>query len=112
MDVFRFAKLPMRANDRTRRYRIVRGESEHVGEIEVGGDAPEGDTVVLVVVGNAVLSDASREGALSAARRFLDELVSGWGLQIAEVPGGNGWEPQPDGAGRFRLEYRVVCASP
>ena len=94
MDVFRFAKLPMRANAPTRRYRIVRGdEREHVGEVKVHGDAPD-------------VSDAAREYA--PARRFLTEMVTGWGLQAREVGGGTGWAEQPDGRFRVRLEYDTV----
>ena len=86
MDVFRFAKVPMRANDPTRRYRIVRGdEREHVGEVEIGGDAPEGNTATLAVACHPDVSDAAREDALATARRFLMELVTGWGLQATEV---------------------------
>ncbi len=109
MDMFRFAKQPMRANDPTRRYRLVRGEErERVGQVEVGGDAPDGDTVVLTVACHPILSDAAREDALGTARRFLDELAAGWGLQVAEVPGGSGWAEQPDGGFHIRLEYHVV----
>jgi hypothetical protein len=113
MNPFRFAKQPRRANDPARRYRIVRGEeSEHVGEVEVGGDAPDGDAVLLSVACLPVLDVAARDDALGAARRFLDELVAGWGMQVAEVPGGNGWAEQPDGRFHVRLEYRIVCANP
>ena len=113
MDVFRFAKLPPRANDRARRYQILWGEArEHVGDVEVGGDAPDGDAVVLTVACRPVLSDAAREDALGTARRFLDELAAGWGLQVAEVAAGSVWSEQPDGDFRIRLEYQVVCANP
>lgn len=113
MDVFRFAKLPPRANDPTRRYRIVRGdEREHVGVVEIGGDAPDGDSVLLTVSCHPVLSDAAREDALGTARQFLDELAAGWGVQVAEVSGGDGWAAQADGGSRVRAEYRVVCANP
>lgn len=112
MDVFRFAKIPMRANDPTRRYRIVQSEDATVGRLEIGGDAPDGDSVVLTVDCRAVLADAEREGALATARRFLDELVAGWGHQVAEVPGAREWEPHADGGHRMRIEYRVVCANP
>ena len=82
MDVFRFAKLPMRAKDPTRRYRLVRGpEGDHVGSVEVGRTAPAGDTVVLTLNCLPVLSDAAREDALATARRFLGELVAGWGAR-------------------------------
>ena len=110
---FQFAKIPMRANDRTRRYRILRGEErEHVGEVEVGGDAPDGDMIVLTVACHPVLSDAEREGALETARGFLYELVAGWGRQVAEVPGDRAWARQPDGASVVRIDYQVVCGNP
>ena len=113
MDVFRFAKIPMRANDPTRRYRIVRGEeAETVGRLEIGGDAPDGDSIVLTVDCRAVLADAERESALSTARRFLDELVAGWGHQAAEVSGAREWTQQADGGHRMRAEYQLVCANP
>ncbi|MDB5310308.1 MAG: hypothetical protein JWO38_4510 [Gemmataceae bacterium] len=113
MDVFRFTKIPMRANDPTRRYRIVRGdEREDVGEVEVGGDAPDGDTVVLMVTCHPALSDAAREDAMNTARRFLDELVAGWGHQVAEVPGDREWAEQPDGGFRIRQECQIICANP
>jgi hypothetical protein len=109
MDVFRFTKQSPRANDSTRRYRMTRGEErEHVGEIEVGGNAPEGDTVLLSVICLPVLTVALREDALNTARRFLEELVTGWGRQVAEVPEGSGWAEQPDGRFCVRLEYQVV----
>ncbi|AWM37750.1 hypothetical protein GobsT_42340 [Gemmata obscuriglobus] len=112
MDVFRFAKIPMRANDPTRRYRIVRGEEDvTVGRLEIGGDVPDGDSVVLTVDCRAVLAETERESVLSTARRFLDELVAGWGHQVAEVPGAREWAPQPDGVHRMRIEYQVVCAN-
>src|SRR4051794_1021710 len=105
MNVFRFVKMPMRANDRTRRYKILRGEErEHVGEIEVGGDAPDGDTVVLVVACRPNLLGPMREKALDTARRFVDELVAGWGRQVAEVPGDRGWEELPGGSSRVRIK--------
>jgi hypothetical protein len=113
MDVFRFEKQPRRANDTTRRYRIVRGaERDHVGDAEIGGDVPDGDTIRLTVACHPVLSDAAREDALNTARRFLDEMTAGWGRQVAEVSGGSGWAEQPDGAFRIRLEYQAVCANP
>lgn len=90
MDVFRFVKLPQRANDRTRRYRLVRGlEGDDIGSIEVAGDALEGSTVLLTVACHWILSDAVREDALATTRRFLTELARGWGLQ-AEVAVENG----------------------
>jgi hypothetical protein len=113
MDVFRFAKIPMRANDATRRYRIVRGdEGATVGRLEIGGDGPDGDALVLTVDCRGILADAERESALDTARRFLDELVAGWGHQVAEVPGPREWAPQADGDYRMRIEYQVVCANP
>ena len=113
MDVFRFARLPPRANDPTRRYQLVRGdEREPVGRVEIGGDALEGDTVLLTVTCRPVLSDAAREDALGTARRFLDELAAGWGVQVAAVSSGAGWAAQADGGSRIQEEYRVVCANP
>lgn len=109
MDVFRFTKQPLRANDPTRRYQMIRGEErEHVGEIEVGADASESDTVLLSVACLPVLTVALREDALDTARRFLEELVAGWGRQIVEEPEGSEWAEQPDGRFLVRLEYRVV----
>lgn len=111
MDIFRFVKQPQRANDATRRYRIVCGPNrEDVGEVEIGGDAPEGDTALLTVACLPVLSDAAREDALGTARRFLTELATGWGIQLTEVADGAAWVEQPGGESRIRLEYRVVCA--
>lgn len=113
MNAFRFAKIPMRPNDPTRRYRIVRGEEEEtVGRLEIGGDVPDGDSIVLTVDCRPVLADAEREDALGTARRFLDELVAGWGHQVAEVPGAREWVAQEDGVSRMRIEYQVVCANP
>ena len=109
MDVFRFEKLPLRANDTTRRYRIVRGlERDQVGTVEVSGDAPEGESLQLTVVCQPILSDAAREDALATTRRFLDEMVTGWGLQVLESSEEAEWEEQPDGSFRVRREYRVA----
>lgn len=106
MDVFRFTKLPMRADDPTRRYRIVRGdERSPVGEVEIGGAGPDGGMVTLEVTCHPDLSDDAREDALATARRFLAELVTGWGLQATEGGGRAGWEEQPDGRVRVRREY-------
>ncbi|MBA4190729.1 MAG: hypothetical protein C0467_22315 [Planctomycetaceae bacterium] len=108
MDVFRFTKLSPRPNDRTRRYTILRNlEKDHVGALEISGDAPEGDTVVLSVICAPVLSDAARDDALSTARRFLGEIVTGWGLDIAASPETSNWVEEPDGNFRVVLEYRV-----
>jgi hypothetical protein len=113
MDVFRFARVPRRANDPTRRYRILSGEAgEDVGEVQVAGDARAGDPVVLTVTCGPVLSDSAREDALGTARRFLHELATGWGVPVAEAAGGGGWEEQVDGSSRIRLEYRVDPAHP
>lgn len=113
MSAFRFEKMPMRANDRARRYRVLRGEErEHVGEVEVGGDAPDGDAVVLTVDCLPTLLGTMREKALDAARRFVDELAAGWGRQVAEVPGGREWEALPGGSSRVRIEYQMTCAAP
>jgi hypothetical protein len=108
MDVFRFAKLPQRANDPTRRYRLVRGqEKDHVGDVEITGDAPDGDTVVLSMTCHPVLSDAAREDALGTAHRFVEELAAGWGRAVVEGPAQVRWEGQPDGRFRVRQAYRV-----
>lgn len=108
MDVFRFEKLAPRPNDPTRRYRLVRNvEREAVGDVEIGGDAPAGNTLFLAVACHPILSDAARADALAKARRFLDELVSGWGRQITEAPEPRELEEQADGTFRARLEYRV-----
>ena len=113
MDVFRFTKYPPQPNDPIRRYRLVHGPGrEQVGAIAIGGDAPEGDTVILTVNCDASLSDAAREDALGTSQRFVMELVTGWGIQVTEVPDEMGWTEQPDGAFHIRREYRVVCASP
>jgi hypothetical protein len=107
MGVYRFAKVPPQANDRTRRYRVLQGEA-HVGEVEVGGNAPDGDAMALTVTCHQALSDEIRAEVLAAARQFMDELAAGWGVQLAEVPGGGGWAEQPDGVSRTRLEFLVV----
>jgi hypothetical protein len=113
MEVFRFVKVPFRANDLTRRYRIVRAvERDPVGDLEIAGDAPDGDSVILTVTCQPVLSDAAREAALGTARRFLDELAAGWGRQLAEVAVGTGWVEQPGGTWRVLVEYQTVCANP
>lgn len=109
MDVFRFEKLPLRANDPTRRYRLVRGqEGDHVGDVELAGDAPEGTRLLLTLRCFAVLSDASRDDALATTRRFLDEMATGWGLQVMDDSAEGKWEEQPDGSVRMRNEYRVA----
>ena len=109
MDVFRFARVPRRANEPARRYRVPWGEAgEDVGEVRVAGDARAGDRVVLTLACRAVPSDAAREDALGTARRFLDELAAGWGVQVAEATEGGGWAEQPDGGFLIRLEYPVV----
>ncbi len=109
MDVFRFVKRPMRANDPTRRYQLVRGhERDYVGDIEVN-DASLGDVaVVLTLVCFPVLSDAAREDALSNTRRFLEELVTGWGLTLGEATTESEWVEQADGNFLVRLEYAIV----
>ena len=112
-NVFRFAKRPPSANDRTRRYQILRGEErEHVGEVEIGGDAPDGDAITLTVTCFPTLSGDGREDALGAAKRFVDELASGWGMQVAEMQAGGGWVEQPDGKSGIRLDSQVVSANP
>jgi hypothetical protein len=65
-------------------------EGDHVGSVEVGGKAPTGDTTVLTVTCMPVLSDAAREDALATTRRFLGELVAGWGLKADELRTGPG----------------------
>jgi len=106
MAIYRYAKLPLRPNDPTRRYRIVRID-EHVGDIEIEWDAPDGASVLLSVVCLPVLSATEREDSLASAEQFTDELVTGWGLQVTE-PQKEEWLEQPDGTVRMRLEYRVV----
>ncbi len=109
MNAFRFAKLPPRANDPTRRYQIVTGAAHTVvGLVEVTGDAPDGDTLRLTVTCYPELSDADRGHALDVARRFADELAAGWGRQAAEAADAPGWETLPDGKFRTRLDYSVV----
>ncbi|QEL17132.1 hypothetical protein [Limnoglobus roseus] len=112
MSRFRFAKRPQKANDRTRRYRILRGEErEHVGEVEIGGDAPDGDSIAVVMNCFPNLAGAGREIALSKAKRFVDELASGWGLQVAEVPGSR-WVERPEGRSDIRFDFQVVRGNP
>jgi hypothetical protein len=113
MDVFRFVKLQRRANDPTRRYVVVYGEQrENVGDLEIGGDVPDGEFLTLTLTCRATLSDAAREDALNTARRFLDELGAGWGHLLAEVRREENWVELPDGTFRMRVEYQVVCANP
>jgi hypothetical protein len=105
MDVFRFAKLTPRANDPTRRYRLMReAEGDQVGSLDVTG-GPGADRVTATLTCSAALSDAAREDALATARRFLDELVGGWGLLVGTAPAGSGWADLPDGGHQIRLEY-------
>jgi hypothetical protein len=112
MDVFRFVKLPRRANDPTRRYCVVYGpQRENVGDLEISGDAPEGEHLILALTCRPVLSDAAREDALDTARRFLDELAAGWGHQLAEARH-DGWTESADGTFSTRLDYRIVCTAP
>lgn len=107
MDVFRYAKLPQKPNDPTRRYRITQGQTnEHVGSVEVV--PPKGDMVVMSVTCLSILSDAAREDALNTTRRFLDELAHGWGVQLLDVSGANQLEEHPDGNFHIRLEYRTA----
>ena len=90
----------------------MRGDGgEVVGRVEIGGDALDGDTVLLAVSCRPVLSDTAREDALGTARRFLDELAAGWGVQVAETSGGDGWAAQADGGFNICEEYRVGCAN-
>lgn len=107
MNEYRFAKLPSWANDPTRRYRVLRGE-ELAGEAEVGGDAPNGDTLVLTVKCQPSLTEVARDELLAAARRFVDELAAGWGVQVDEAGGGGGWAVQPEGGSRAVVEYRAT----
>jgi hypothetical protein len=106
MDVFRFAKVPPRANDPTRHYRLLHAGAR-VGDVEITGDAPDGDAVALTMTCDPALSDAAREDALATARRFLEELVSGWGLAVLDGPADAAWEEQPDGRLRARLAFAV-----
>jgi hypothetical protein len=110
MDVFRFAKLPLKANDSTRRYRVMRGvERDHVGTVEVvGSDSRPGGTLRVTVACLAVLSDAAREDALATAVRFVEELSAGWGLHIEDGTRDPEWTAQPDGSFLKRIEYKVV----
>lgn len=111
MDVFRFAKLPLRANDPTRRYQLVTGsgpDEKVVGRLELAGDAPDGDTLHLTLNCSPDLSDAARQDALDTARRFVDELAVNWGRQATEAGGEPAWEAQADGKVRTRLTYTVV----
>jgi hypothetical protein len=102
---FRFAKRPQKANDRTRRYRILRGEErEHVGELEIAEDTPSGITAVSLFC-FANLVGTGREIALGDARRFVDELAAGWGRQLVEAPGGT-WVELPESRSVIRLGYR------
>jgi hypothetical protein len=80
--------------------------------IEVSGDLPDGDAIVLNVVCFAVIPEAARAEALDSARRFLDELAAGWGRQVAEAAGDYVWAGQPDGPFSIRIEYQAVCANP
>lgn len=112
MNVFRFAKTPRNATDRTRCYQILRGdEREHVGGVEIGGDAPDGDAITLTVTCHPTLSGDAREEALGTAKRFVDELAAGWGVQVAEMQSGGGWVEQADGNSCIRLGSQVVCAN-
>ncbi len=112
MDVFRFVKLPRRANDPTRRYFVVHGpQRENVGTLDISGDAPDGELLTLTLTCRPVLSDAAREDALNTARRFLDELAAGWGHQLAEV-NRDGWTESADGTFVMRLDHRIVCTAP
>jgi len=107
MDVFKYKKLQMQANDPTRRYELMRGlERDHVANVEIVGDPPRDNTLVVTVVCFGILSDAAREDALSNTRRFLKELVTGWGFELGESTE-SGWAEQPNGRFLARLEYAV-----
>ena len=106
MDVFRFVKLTQKANDPARRYYVVTGSGERVGDVEV--IPPNGARVVMTVLLRPVLSDAAREDALDTARRFLDELALGWGAHLVEEARARRSGEEPDGNFRVRLEYRTV----
>lgn len=110
MDVFRFAKLPLKANDPTRRYRVVRGvERDHVGAVEItGADARPGGVLTMTVTCLPVLSDAARDDALTTAVRFVEELAAGWGLHLENSPRDAEWDAQPDGSFLQQVQYRVV----
>ena len=107
MNEYRFAKLPSWANDPTRRYRVLRGE-DLAGEAEVSGNASDGDTLVLTVKCQPSLTEVARDEVLTAARRFVDELAAGWGVQVAEAGGGGDWAVQPEGGSRAVIEFRAT----
>jgi hypothetical protein len=111
MDVLRFAKLPPRANDPTRRYQLVTGsgpDQKVLGRLELTGDAADGDTLHLALTCTPDLTDAARQDVLDTARRFVNELAANWGRQAAEAGGEVGWEPLPDGKLGTRLTFTVV----
>jgi hypothetical protein len=111
MGAFRFARLPPRANDPTRRYQLVTGsgpDQKVVGRLELIGDAPDGDALHLALTCSPDLSDAARQDALDTARRFVDELAANWGRQVVEAAGEPAWEPLPDGKVGTRLTCTVA----
>ncbi len=105
MDVFRFVKLQLKANDPTRRYALVSVAGERVGDLEV---IPPGQgTVVMSLTCSPVLSDAAREDLLTTSQRFLDELALGWGVHLVEGPG-SGFREQSDGRFHVRVEFTTA----
>jgi len=108
MDVFRFVKQSPRANDPTRRYQLVREvERDYVGNVQIQG-TPEAAAVVLTLDCFPILSDAARDDALHNTRRFLEELVNGWGIGVGKVATESEWAEQPDGNFRVQLEYAIA----
>ena len=102
MDVFRFVKMPQKANDPTRRYTLVSVTGGRVADLEVV--PPRQNAVVMSLTCSPVLSDAAREDALATTRRFLDELAVGWGVHLVE-DAGSGFAEQPDGRFHVRLAF-------
>lgn len=103
MDVFKFVKLPNRANDPLRRYAVTAGVVR-VGDLEVL--PPSDGAVVLTVALGVALSDAAREDALNTAVRFLDELALGWGTHLLDER--RETEARPDGSFRARVTFRTA----
>ncbi len=105
MDVFRFVKLPLKANDPARRYAVVSVTGERVGELEV--IPPKQDSVAVSLICAAALSDAAKEDAVTTTRRFLDELAVGWGVHLVDGPQSE-LQEQPDG--RFLIQLELSTA--
>ncbi len=106
MDVFKFVKLPLKANDSTRRYTTVSVAGEQVGDVEV--TPPQRGAVVMSLTCSPVLSDAAREDALATTRRFLNELALGWGVHLVEGPASTEIREQPDGRFAARPAFEAV----